>query len=152
MSSSSINFMGVLTVAGLCFIVNYVRRLNRREKRKQEKMEREYQPTLQDKRLNDGGNVYVANILGQPRVGSVWERRRYGSTFFWQGVYYWKRKEKKNHVRKSSNSSPIVLSTVSDDLIIFGGSSKDAPLSSVSDCETSIRCQNGRTSVHLEDG
>ena len=69
--SGSINFLGVLSVAGICFIVKYIRRKIPRETVKEEKKKREYQPTLQDRRMCDGGKMYIANVMGQPRRGSV---------------------------------------------------------------------------------
>jgi len=68
---SSINFLGVVSVVGVCLIVKYIWDPFSGKNKIHSKEKREYQPTLQDRRLNDGGNVVVANILGLPRVGSV---------------------------------------------------------------------------------
>ena len=67
----SLNFLGVLSVAGVCFIVKFIMKRKAAEKIKETISKREYRPTLQDRRLSDGGTVYVSNILGQPQEGSV---------------------------------------------------------------------------------
>jgi len=69
---SQINFLGVVSVTGLCFIIKQIFTSEYSvEAQRSKKLIGMYRPTLSDKRLNDGGPTLKANILGQPQEGTV---------------------------------------------------------------------------------
>ena len=70
--SFNLNLIGVLTVTGICFIVKQISSSEIfTEAKRSKKLIGIYQPTLSDRRVNDGGTTFIANVLGQPKEGEV---------------------------------------------------------------------------------